>query len=165
MCLSWTPCWGLTTAPANLELLDMDIINWKILFFSAEHQLAMNSSTSCFRNRVKLRLWPINFITAVSTMNSSDWYLKYGNRWFSISTLRFYLELLKQDGITTMLSKSVIFIQRYICSRAAPLGSIPEVPAKSCLEIQVSEGLVASGKYWLNPTGSMTFQVRCSVSF
>ena len=38
---------------------------------------------------------------------------------------------------------------------AAPLGSIPELPAMSCLEIKVSEGKnTISGKYWLDPTGA-----------
>ena len=37
---------------------------------------------------------------------------------------------------------------------AAPLGSIPELPAISCLEIKASEGKnTISGKYWLDPTG------------
>ena len=32
-----------------------------------------------------------------------------------------------------------------------PLGSIPEIPAESCMEIDASEeGEVVSGKYWLN---------------
>ena len=35
----------------------------------------------------------------------------------------------------------------------APLGSIPELPAHSCLEIKVSEGKIPiSNKYWLDPT-------------
>ena len=38
---------------------------------------------------------------------------------------------------------------------AAPLGSIPELPAMSCLEIKASEGNnTISGKYWLDPTGT-----------
>ena len=37
---------------------------------------------------------------------------------------------------------------------AAPLGSIPELPALSCHEIKASEGKhTISGKYWLDPTG------------
>ncbi|XP_066022897.1 uncharacterized protein [Pocillopora verrucosa] len=37
----------------------------------------------------------------------------------------------------------------------APLGSIPELPAISCLEIKASEGKnTISGKYWLDPTGT-----------
>ena len=36
---------------------------------------------------------------------------------------------------------------------AAPLGSIPELPALSCHEIKASEGKhTISGKYWLDPT-------------
>ena len=38
---------------------------------------------------------------------------------------------------------------------AAPLGSIPDLPALSCREIKASEGKdTVSGKYWLDPTGS-----------
>ncbi|XP_066022865.1 uromodulin-like [Pocillopora verrucosa] len=37
----------------------------------------------------------------------------------------------------------------------APLGSIPELPAISCLEIKASEGKnTISGKYWLDPAGT-----------
>ena len=36
---------------------------------------------------------------------------------------------------------------------AAPLGSIPELPALSCHEIKASEGkYTISGKYWMDPT-------------
>ena len=36
---------------------------------------------------------------------------------------------------------------------AAPLGSIPELPALSCHEIKASGGkYTISGKYWLDPT-------------
>ena len=31
-----------------------------------------------------------------------------------------------------------------------PLGSIPELAAKSCKEIKASEGQAVSGKYWLS---------------
>ena len=38
---------------------------------------------------------------------------------------------------------------------AAPLGSIPELPALSCHEIKASEGKdTISGKYWLDPIGT-----------
>ena len=38
---------------------------------------------------------------------------------------------------------------------AAPLGSIPELPALSCLEIKASEGNDSiSGNFWLDPTGT-----------
>ena len=38
---------------------------------------------------------------------------------------------------------------------AVPLGSIPKLPAISCLEINASEGKnTISGKYWLDPTGT-----------
>ena len=38
---------------------------------------------------------------------------------------------------------------------AAPLGSIPDLPALSCREIKASEGKdTISGKYWLDPTSS-----------
>ena len=37
----------------------------------------------------------------------------------------------------------------------APLGSIPELPARSCREITASEGKhTASNKYWLDPSGT-----------
>ncbi|CAH3137494.1 unnamed protein product, partial [Pocillopora meandrina] len=37
----------------------------------------------------------------------------------------------------------------------APLGSIPELPARSCREITASEGkTTASNKYWLDPSGT-----------
>ncbi|CAH3137353.1 unnamed protein product [Pocillopora meandrina] len=37
----------------------------------------------------------------------------------------------------------------------APLGSIPELPARSCREIKESEGKnTASNKYWLDPSGT-----------
>ena len=38
---------------------------------------------------------------------------------------------------------------------AAPLGSIPELPALSCHEIKASEGNKSiSGNFWLDPTGT-----------
>ena len=38
---------------------------------------------------------------------------------------------------------------------AAPLGSIPELPASSCHEIKASEGKDAiSSRYWLDLTGN-----------
>ena len=37
----------------------------------------------------------------------------------------------------------------------APLGSIPELPARSCREIKASEGKdTVSNKYWLDPSGT-----------
>jgi len=39
----------------------------------------------------------------------------------------------------------------------APLGSIPELPARSCQEIKASEGEgTISSKYWLDPTANGT---------
>ena len=47
-----------------------------------------------------------------------------------------------------LMNKTRIFTE-------APLGSIPELPAMSCLEIKASEGnSTISGKYWLDPTGT-----------
>ncbi|PFX16148.1 Fibrillin-2, partial [Stylophora pistillata] len=41
------------------------------------------------------------------------------------------------------------------CKDAAPLGSIPELPARSCHEIKASEGKdIASSNYWLDPSGT-----------
>ena len=38
---------------------------------------------------------------------------------------------------------------------AAPLGSIPELPALSCHEIKASEGNESiGGNFWLDPTGA-----------
>ena len=44
---------------------------------------------------------------------------------------------------TVMINTTVLFL--------VPLGSIPELPAKSCKEIKASEGAQAvSGKYWFD---------------
>ena len=47
-----------------------------------------------------------------------------------------------------MLSLKILLIP-------APLGSIPELPARSCHEIKASEGKdTVSNKYWLDPSGT-----------
>ena len=42
-----------------------------------------------------------------------------------------------------------------IFTHSAPLGSIPELPARSCREIKASEGkATGSNKYWLDPSST-----------
>ncbi|KAL9961263.1 hypothetical protein ACROYT_G030172 [Oculina patagonica] len=53
------------------------------------------------------------------------------------------------------------------CKPLVPLGSIPEVPAESCAEIEADEeGKAASGTYWLKKVAgraSESFQVYCDM--
>ncbi|CAH3141590.1 unnamed protein product [Pocillopora meandrina] len=60
----------------------------------------------------------------------------------------------KEARPENLLSAPSWFYIRRLNGRA-PLGSIPELPAISCLEIKASEGKkTISGKYWLDPTGT-----------
>ena len=49
----------------------------------------------------------------------------------------------KNENVRVAINFAVLF--------SVPLGSIPELPAKSCKEIKASEGAQAvSGKYWFD---------------
>ena len=52
----------------------------------------------------------------------------------------------------------------YLFYHAAPLGSIPELPAESCSEIKASEGNeMVNGDYWIysDGNGPQKFLARC----
>ena len=83
---------------------------------------------------------------------SGDWTAEVRNqKWIFVSldflhTLPTLFPLTCDYEIVKKENKTYIFT-------AAPLGSIPKLPAISCLEINASEGNnTISGKYWLDPT-------------
>ena len=48
------------------------------------------------------------------------------------------------------------------CFSVVPLGSIPELPAKSCAEIKASEGKeMADSKHWIYSNGDDAIHATC----
>ena len=99
----------------------------------------------CYSRDIKEKIYSEN----VKDRNSPCNFLTH----LSFSPIKVNIDLtydctLAKSPKTYIKTKSQTFI-------AAPLGSIPDIPALSCHEIKASEGKdTISGKYWLDPTGT-----------
>lgn len=50
----------------------------------------------------------------------------------------------------------------FFCFSVVPLGSIPELPAKSCAEIKASEGkAMADSNHWIYSNGDDAIHATC----